>query len=190
MRIIKILAVLILILLAAFFIISATAPKNYKVSRSKTIAAPASVVFNMVSKYNNWSMWSPWKERDAKASYSLEGEDGVVGSKYNWKDGDPEITGVGSITSTEINPNKKFAYLLSFKEPYEMSSNGYFELKSLDSMHTELTWVDQGDIPFMQRAILKLFFNMDEMLGKDFDRGLFKIDSLAKVQITTLQVPE
>lgn len=178
MKILKKIVIVLIVFIGIVLIYSAFAPDSYKVERSKVINAPIDVVFEKVSKFKNWDSWSPWKEKDASASYSLDGVDGTVGTKYSWS-GDAEITGKGSMTVNELSKNSKFGYDLSFTEPWEMSSKGYFLFKE-ENGKTKLTWADEGDIPFMQRPFM-LFMDLDAMMGPDFERGLFKIDSLSQL---------
>jgi uncharacterized protein YndB with AHSA1/START domain len=178
MKIIKKILIVLAVFVGLVMIYAAFAPDSYIVERSRTINAPINVVFEKVAYFKNWDSWSPWKEKDQTSSYAIDGTDGTVGAKYSWT-GDPEKTGKGSMTVTEYAANKKFAYDLSFTEPWEMSSKGYFTVED-EGGKTKLTWADEGDIPFMQRPMM-LFFDLDAMMGPDFERGLFKIDSLSQL---------
>lgn len=187
MKFLKRLLILIVALVVIYCIMGLFGPSDYKVERTKEINAPIEVVFEQVSKFNNWDGWSPWKEKDSTASYTIAGEDGMVGTKYEWT-GNPEITGKGSMTVTEMELNKKFGYDLEFTEPWQMKSKGHFEL-STTGESTTISWVDAGDIPFMQRPMM-LFMDLDEMMGPDFERGLFKIDSLSQIAANEVSFSE
>jgi hypothetical protein len=180
MKILKILLVLIAIIAIAFIVLMQTGAKDYKVSRSLVINANDSIVFEHIHKFQNWDAWSPWKEMDPTAHYSIAGNDGTVGAEHSWSGGNPEITGTGSMKMTEVVPRSKVQYDLHFTKPQEMSSVGGFELEPAGENKTKLTWYDQGDIPAMQRPFM-IFFDLEEMIGSSFERGLFKIDSLATI---------
>lgn len=177
MRLLKIILGLIVLLAVIWGILTMVGPKNYRVERTKDIAANDSVLYSMVGKFANWQYWSPWKEKDPDVNYTLDGEDGVVGTKYSWSGGNPDVSGVGYMIIKEANPNKNFNYELHFTEPWEMSSHGGFQIERKDSNLCTLSWYDEGDIPASQRAFM-VFMNLDNMIGPDFERGLFKIDSL------------
>lgn len=185
MKILKFFLFLLLFVALAFAIIAFTGAKDYRVERSVEINANDSIVFNLVSNYSNWDQWSPWKELDPASQYSIDGEDGTMGAVYNWSGGDPNLTGTGSMTTKSLIPKTLFSYDLHFTEPQDMKSNGGFTLEALSEKRTKLTWYDQGDIPAMQRPFM-LFFDLEEMLGKNFERGLFKIDSLASYAQNTI----
>ena len=187
MKFLKGLLVVGLLLLVAFLVMGLLGEEGYKVERTKEVNAPIDVVFEQVSKFNNWDTWSPWKEKDPSATYTLDGEDGMVGTKYAWS-GDEEITGEGSMTLTEIVVNEKFGYDLSFTAPWEMSSKGHFSFID-NGETTTVSWIDEGDIAFAQRPMM-LFMDLDAMMGPDFERGLFKIDSLSQIKVMEMSKNE
>ncbi len=80
MKFLKKLIILIIAIVLVYCVVGFFAPSNYKVERSREINAPLEVVFEQVSKFNNWDSWSPWKEKDSTAYYIITGEDGAVGT--------------------------------------------------------------------------------------------------------------
>lgn len=187
MKFLKKLLIVLIAIAVVYCVVGLFAPSDYKVERTREINAPAEVVFEQVSKFSNWDSWSPWKEKDSTASYTVTGEDGTVGAKYEWT-GNPDVTGKGSMTVTQFIANEKFAYDLEFTEPMQMSSKGYFQLNSTGET-TTINWVDEGEFPFMQRTMM-LFMDLDEMMGPDFERGLFKIDSLSQIAANEVSFSE
>ncbi len=185
MKILKFLFILLVVLVAAWLIASLMGPKDYRVERSMVIKANDSLTFTYISKFANWDKWSPWKEKDPMMKIKIEGEDGTVGAVNSWSDGNPEVSGTGSMTLSEVTPNSKVTYDLKFTEPWEMQSKGGFDLEPYGENQTKVTWYDEGDIPFAQRAMM-LFMDLDAMMGPDFERGLFKIDSLASLDQNAL----
>lgn len=185
MKILKFFLILIGILLLAAVIVMFTGAKDYNVSRSLVINSNDSIVFSYVSKFDNWAAWSPWKEMDPETHYSIAGQDGTVGAVHSWEGGNPEVTGTGSMKMTEIVPNRTVTYDLHFTKPQEMSSVGGFTLEPAGENKTKVTWYDKGDISMMQRPFM-LFFDLDKMIGDSFERGLFKIDSLATIAQNTV----
>ena len=171
----SIIGLFILFFIAAFF-----GPNKYRVTRSIEIDAPISTVWNQVSLYNNWKNWSPWIGVDPRAKYTLEGEDGEVGTTFSWK-GNPNKTGRGSMTTTGMNINEKFEYELSFLEPYEMDAKGFLLLEEKGNK-TFVKWSSGGDIPFMQRTMM-LFSDIDGMIGPSFESGLLKMKDFLEGKI-------
>jgi len=178
MKFIKGLLITIVALVLIYAIMALFLPNNYKVERKLTMDAPSNIVFEQISKFNNWEAWSPWKECDQTATYTITGTDGSVGANYKWS-GDPKITGKGGMTTTEVLPNQKFAYDLAFTEPWESCSKGYFTFTETNTK-TTVTWADEGQIPFMARPMM-YFMDLEGMMGPMFERGLFKIDSISTI---------
>lgn len=174
MKIVKKILVFISVLLTIYLVLALFGPKDYKVTRSREINAPANEVYSHISQFNEWKQWSPWYEMDPNAHYDITDKAEVVGSTYAWSKS--ETVGVGAMTITNAKTNESINYELEFKEPWEMKSNGFIHLTE-NNGKTTVEWGDQGDIPFAQRPMM-LFMNLDEMMGPDFERGLFKLDSL------------
>jgi len=53
----------IIILIITSFTYIAIQPNSYDVKRTRTIDAPAAVIFNNVNDFRNWEAWSPWVEK-------------------------------------------------------------------------------------------------------------------------------
>lgn len=174
MRILTVLGVLV----ALYLIVALFAPSDFRVEREREFTASPEIIFEQVAIFQNWNNWSPWIEKDPTMKQAYEGQDGTVGAKYLW-DGDPDISGKGSMTITEIIPNERMAYDLHF-EDMNMTSHGAIEIKKVDGS-TKVLWYDGGEIAFLFRPMM-LFMNMDEMVGSDFEKGLAKLDSIANVK--------
>ncbi len=171
-KLLKIAGILILIYIIAAFL----GKDSYRVERKATINAPAKLVYTQISVFRNWPNWSPWQEKDPSVKNSYEGPDGDVGSVMKWV-GDKNISGTGQIAIESLTPPSSMRYKLSFIVPFEMSSIGGFDLSEEPSGKTLVSWYDAGSIPFAMRPVM-MFMNMDKQMGPDFERGLFKIDSV------------
>ena len=189
MKILKFLLYLIGLLLLVAIIATLLGPKNYSVDRHMIIKANDSIVYSYVAKFNNWDSWSPWKEMDPSATYNITGEDGAVGTIQNWEG---EKSGAGSMEILEAVPFSKIKHKLSFTAPREDVATTIFTIEAQGEERSKLNWHMEGDIGVMGRAYM-LFNSMDEMIGPDFERGLFKIDSLASMDqnaVSTAPDPE
>lgn len=181
MKILKFLLILLVVVGLVWLVASLMGPKDYRVVRSAIVHANDSITHDYISHFEKWGAWSPWKEMDPEAKYSITGTDGTVGAVHNWEG---EVTGKGSMTLTEVTPNS-IQYDLAFVAPWESKSSGGFTLENAGNNQTKVTWTDQGDIPFSQRAMF-MVMNMEKMMGPQFKRGLFKIDSLASYDQNTM----
>ena len=152
MKAIKKILIALAVLVIVYVVVAFFAPSSYMVKRTKIINAPTSIVWEQVSKFENWGRWSPWAEKDSASNYTLNGVDATVGTAFNWV-GDPEISGEGSMTINEIAVNEKFGYDLTFTKPRSMSSKGGFTLSSQGET-TELVWFDGSEIALMSRPMI------------------------------------
>jgi len=174
-RILKVVGVLV----ALYIVVAFFSPEGYKVERKRTIAASNEVIYSLVSNFDEWNQWSPWSEKDSTVVYEISGEDGTVGCVQSWV-GDPELSGTGQLEITELIENQKMWYELTMTE-YNMKSFGGFTIqpsKSKDSVI--VSWSDSASFPFFTRPF-GLFMDVEEMIGKDFERGLEKLDSIAVI---------
>lgn len=77
----KILIALVVVL-AAFLVIVAIQPSEFRVERTTTIAAPADAVFGQVNDLHKWEAWSPWAKLDPAAKVTFEGPDAGQGRRW------------------------------------------------------------------------------------------------------------
>jgi hypothetical protein len=179
MKILKGLVGLAIVLILAFVVLSFLGPKDYEVERSKEINASAADVYNQVVNFENWESWSAWREKDPGATYNIIGEDGKVGTKQTWK-GDK--SGEGSMEILEALPNEIVSHILLFTKPFEAESKTRFEIESIDSTRSKLTWRMTGKNEGAFFRVWALLQPMDNAIGPDFERGLFKLDSVLLAQ--------
>ena len=173
----KFLKLIVFILLIAFIgvaIYIAVQPNSYEVSRTKTIDAPPSVVYDEVIDYKKWEAWSPWieKEPTIKLAYAdkTEGE----GGSYSWEGKD----GIGKMKTLSANTDKSIIQEIQFDD-YE-PSHILWDFESTDDGKTNVTWTMTGDnLPFIFKGFAALSGGFDKMVGPDFERGLEKLDSVS-----------
>ncbi len=177
MKFLKKLSIVVVALIAIYVILAFIGPSNYKLERSIKIGSAIENVYNQTSIYANWADWSPWAKADPEAQYTIEKDDQTIGSSLGWKG---ELSGTGSMTTSEITANEKFMYKLVFTEPWymAMTSNGGFTYKQ-DGDSVILSWFDEGDFGFMSRPMM-LFMSMEEQIGPQFEMGLSAIKEICE----------
>jgi hypothetical protein len=159
-------------------------PATYSVTRSATIAAPASVLFSQVNDFHNWPAWSPWENIDSAMKRTYEGPASGVGSAYMWSGNDKAGAGKMIIRGSDLN--ERIGIQLAFTRPYASTSVIAFALKpegagTPEGSATKVTWTMTGDNNFALKAI-SLFYGMDKVVGPDFERGLAQLKSLAETR--------
>ncbi len=180
MKFIKVLLKLLGILIIVYLISAFMAKSSYRVERSAVVNAPLTIVYNQLGMLRNWESWSPWKEKDSTLINTYHGIDGQPGAKVVWK-GDENLSGTGEIEFSSVNPPYDINYYLTFTSSPEMKSFGSFQLREQSSDKTRVSWLNSGDIPFSFRPMM-MFFDMESLMGSDFERGLAKLDSVCSLQ--------
>jgi effector-binding domain-containing protein len=168
MKVLKIILGVLVGIIVLFAVWNAMLPSTYRVERSTTIYSESELIADQIATLKNWDNWSPWRDRDPNAEYSYGGIESGKGAGMSWKGNDS--VGVGTLNISEVSENQ-ISYTLAFKEPWESSSAGGFVFEAIGDS-TKVTWFDSGDLPFLFRWMGS---GMDEMIGADFEMGLYKL---------------
>jgi effector-binding domain-containing protein len=182
MKALKIIAILLLLIVAAVLIAGLIAPKAYKVERTVSIDAPKSLVFRHIQYWKNWQAWSPWAGMDSTMKISVEGADGTEGSAYRWTG---KKTGEGIMTNAGVKPVETLYYRMRFIKPWKSEADGYVGVSGADG-ETDVTWGFTGRTPYPWNAI-NLFMDMEKMLGGDFEKGLCLLKNVCEKEMARVR---
>jgi hypothetical protein len=151
-------------------------PATFAVERSLTMQAPPDVVYGLVDDFHAWENWSPWAKLDPNMKTSYEGPASGEGASYSW-DGSKEV-GKGRMTITGQTPAKSVDIKLEFMAPFQAENHTLFTFAPTAD-GTNVTWHMDGTNSFATKA-LHLVVDMDKMVGKDFEKGLASMKTLAE----------
>jgi effector-binding domain-containing protein len=154
---------------AAVFMI----PTEYHVERSMTINAPQKLIMQQAGKFENFVKWSPWNKLDPNMTYTIEGTDGEVGSRYSWVGNDQ--VGEGSMEITSVSENKIEEDLI-FLKPFESQAKVSLTFETT-SDGTKVTWAMDSESPRPMNLMNPM---MDGMMGPDFESGLAELKVLSE----------
>ncbi len=168
-------AIVFIALIVAALAFAATRPGTIHVERSTNIKAAPEKIFPFINDFRLWNEWTPYNKDPAmKKTYS--GSASGKGSMYAW-DGNKDV-GQGEISITDSTLPHEVAFDLHMIKPFEGHSSVVFTLsKSGDS--TQVTWSLVGKQNYIAK-IMGLIFNMDKMVGGDFDVGLARLKVAAE----------
>jgi uncharacterized protein YndB with AHSA1/START domain len=172
----KKIALVIVVLIAAVLVYAATRPDSFSVQRSVTIQAPPEKVFAQINDFHAWQAWSPWEKRDPAMQRTYSGATAGQGAVYAWK-GNSQV-GAGRMEIIESVPSSKVGIKLDFIEPFEGHNMADFTLQPAGGA-TQVTWVMHGPSPFISK-LMGVFVSMDSMIGKDFEAGLANLKAAAE----------
>lgn len=179
MKFLKYLLFLILILVIGAAIYVAVQPNDYQFNRSRLIKAPASMLYNTVNDYKSWPNFSPWTEKEPNATLTYGNKTKGVDGSYAWNG---EILGEGNMKTTAIDQNKSIAQDINFVKPFEASSKINWTFEPTPE-GTKVTWAMTGKKDFMTKAFTAFMGSIEKTTGPDFERGLFKLDSISQEEM-------
>jgi uncharacterized protein YndB with AHSA1/START domain len=148
---------------------------DFEVVRSRTIAAPRERVHELIDDFHNWRAWSPWEDVDPDLRRDYSGAESGVGAKYAWEGN--RKAGKGDMEIVSSTP-EQVGVRLSFEKPWKATNQVAFELTPSGEAATDVTWRMTGRTSGMA-ALFSKVMSMDRLVGKDFERGLERLDRAA-----------
>ena len=143
------------------------------------IAAPASVVFDLVNDFHQWQAWSPYVRLDPAAKNTFAGSPAGQGAVFTWS-GNNKI-GEGRMTILDSHPSDLIRIKLEFTRPFSGTNTAEFTFKS-EGGQTTAVWSMFGMKNFISKAFC-LFMNVDKMVGGDFEKGLANLKAIAETAV-------
>lgn len=175
LKTLAIIGVVVVVAIAGILLYAATKPDSFRVQRVVLINAPADEVFPLINDFKAWPAWSPYEKKDPAMKRSLGAVTAGKGATYAWE-GDKNV-GQGSMEMLESGP-RKILIRLDFLKPFEAHNMAEFLLEpKVDS--TSVTWAIYGPSPYMSK-VMGTFMNIDDMIGRDFEKGLADLKAAAE----------
>jgi carbon monoxide dehydrogenase subunit G len=164
-----------LALLALLMIYAATRPDSFAVERSARVEASPERVFGLINDLHRFNTWNPYERKDP----AIKGQYGTTasgpGASYAWQS---DKVGIGSMQIVDSTPASRVAMKLDFIKPFEAHNTVEVTLMP-EPGATRVTWAMVGPMSFVGK-LMHVFFNMEQMVGKDFEEGLGTLKSLAE----------
>jgi uncharacterized protein YndB with AHSA1/START domain len=176
LKVIVIIVAIVAVALVAVLILAAMKPDTIRVERKTSIKAPPEKVFALINDLHAWGAWSPYEKKDPAMQRTFSGAPSGKGAIYEW-DGNKNV-GKGRMEITESSPPSNIVIKLDFISPFEGHNIAEFTLKP-EGDATNVIWAMRGPAPFISK-LMQVFFNMDRMIGTDFEAGLANLKSLTE----------
>ena len=171
----KLIVLAVFVLLAIVLVYAAARPDTIHVERSIDIKASPEKIFGLINDFRQWNDWTPYNKDPAmKKMYS--GSASGKGAMYAWE-GNKEV-GQGEISITGSTPSSEVALELHMIKPFEGRNSVVFSLSRAGDS-TRVTWSLNGKQNFISK-LMGLIFNMDKMIGGDFEVGLARLKTAAE----------
>lgn len=163
------------VVVAAVLVYAATKPDTFRVQRMASIKAPPEKIFPLINEFDRWS-WSPYEKKDPEMKRVRSGAARGKGAVYAWE-GDHNV-GAGRMEIMDSSPPSKVMINLDFTKPFAAHNIVEFTLEPKGDT-TNVTWDMHGPVPYVAK-IMHVFFDMDSMVGKDFEVGLAEMKAVAE----------
>ena len=170
----KIIAVVIVVMIAGVLLFAATRPDMFQVQREADIKAPPEKILALLNDFHRWEAWSPWEKMDPAMKRAFGGSASGRGATYAWES---DKVGHGKMEILETTP-ALVKIKLDFLKPMEAHNTAEFALTPQGDA-TRVTWAMSGDAPYLSK-LMQVFVSMDKMVGKDFEAGLANMKASAE----------
>jgi Polyketide cyclase / dehydrase and lipid transport len=170
------LALIVAVALVAALVFAALKPDTFRIERSIRIDVAPEVIFSNINDFKKWEDWSPWDKIDPALERRYSGAARGVGAAYAWTgnkkvgSGRMEIIGSTPFTGVQIK--------LDFTAPF-VAHNIVDLTLTKDGDATHVSWAMSGPQPFISK-VMGLAFNMDQIVGKDFTKGLAALKQVSE----------
>ena len=172
----KKIAIAIVCVVVAVLAFAATRPDTFRVQRTASIKTAPDKIFPHINDLHSWGAWSPYEKLDPAMKRTYSGAASGKGAVYAWE-GNGNV-GKGRMEITEATAPGKVAMNLDFEKPFEAHNIAEFTMVPKGGV-TEVTWAMHGPSPYMMK-VMHLFFDMDKMVGTDFEAGLASLKAIAE----------
>jgi uncharacterized protein YndB with AHSA1/START domain len=176
LKAIGVIAGIIAVAVAGILVYAATKPDVFRVQRSATIKAPPEKIFPLINDFRQWPAWSPYEQKDPAMKRTYSAPASGKGAVYEW-DGNGSV-GSGRITIVDATPPSLVQLNLDMRKPFEAHNIVEFTIERKGDA-TNVTWMMNGAVPYLAK-IVHVFFDVDTMVGKDFDDGLASLKAAAE----------
>ena len=161
---------------ALLLIVAATRPDSFRITRTAVIKARAPKIFALIDDLRSFNNWNPYERKDPSAKGSYSGPARGVGAAYAWSG---RKAGAGRMEITASEAPNKVTMQLDFVKPFKARNTAEFTLQAQGDKLTVVSWAMHGPSPHLAKLI-GVVFNMDTMIGKDFEAGLANLKSITE----------
>jgi hypothetical protein len=172
----KFIAVALVVIIAGVLVAAATRPDSFRIERAIRVSAPAEKIFRHVNDFHQWGVWSPWEKLDPDMKRSFAGPPAGNGAVYEWQ-GNGKV-GQGRMEITAATEPGRIVIKLDFLKPIEAHNRAIFNFQPVGD-DTEVVWAMEGSSPYLSK-LMGLFFNMDKLIGNDFEKGLANLKAASE----------
>lgn len=173
---IKTILALFALAITGLMLYTATRPDTFRVVRSVSIEAPAERIYPLINNLQRFCDWSPYETKDPNMQREFSDRVEGVGARYAWN-GNNQV-GIGRLGITANQAPREVIMSLDFEKPMKAHNTVRFSLQERNGL-TEVAWAMEGPQTFLSK-LMHVLFDMDKMVGKDFEAGLLSLKRLVE----------
>ncbi|MEY8760380.1 SRPBCC family protein [Chryseobacterium tongliaoense] len=178
MKILKWIIIVLASILIVWLVAAALVSGECKYEKSISINAPAEKVWQNTNTLKAMDLWSPWNDLDPDMKKDWTGVTGQPGEKMCWNSkNDNAGKGCQKVKKVDAS-NKRIETQIKFLTPYESEANAYVTVVP-EGNGSKATWGFTSIIPY-PFTLMKLFMNMEDAIGKDYQKGLSKLKEISE----------
>ncbi len=166
---------IILGIVAALLLAGLVISKDIKATKEIVINKPVDEVFNYIKHLKNQQNYSKWATLDPNIKNEFRGTDGEPGFLNHWV-GNKKV-GEGEQEIISVEEGKSLTTDLRFIKPFRSFAKAVMTTNAIDANSTKVTWGFESKMNYPMN-VMKLFMNMNEMVGKDFSTGLANLKNV------------
>lgn len=158
----------VVFLTAIFLLWTAILPERLEMSKSETYNIESERLYDVVSDFNKWEDWFPW--RDSNMNYEIDSNSGV-GQMLKWEH---QEEGKGYLKMTEQKPDSLIRMDISF---IENSDPVLSELRVIEKNtgETELQWRIYDTLEYKWPLGRIRAFMISKMSGRNIEQSLIDL---------------
>jgi len=159
---------------------AATFSNTFQVQRSLRVNASPERIYPLINNMRGMNTWNPFAEADPEIKITYSGPESGKGARYDWT-GNSKV-GEGNIEITDVSAPNRVTLQLNMLKPLEGHNTDVFTLVPNGNgtdVGTIVTWAMSGERPFIGK-VMDAVFNMDRMVGGQFEKGLAKLKAIAE----------
>jgi len=160
---------------AAVLVYAATRSGRFRVARTMNIKASAEKIFSLITDLKTFNSWNPFDKQDPNIKGTYSGPQQGKGAIYAFES---RQAGTGNLEILDTVPPAKVVMRLLMSRPIAADNRVEFTLDQ-QADGTRVTWAMEGAVPFVGK-VLHLVFNMDKMIGGQFEKGLAELKTIAE----------
>lgn len=176
MKVLKKIALILVIIIGLVLITAAFTKKDYSVERDITINKSKDSVFNYIKYLKNQNNYSKWASMDKNMKKEFIGTDATPGFISSW-DSDNKDVGKGEQKIKNIIEGESVDYVIHFIKPFDDLADAYMTTETIANNQTKVRWGFSGKMKYPMNIML-LCMNMEEMIGNDLSIGLGNLKTI------------